>query len=88
MNKAIRQKAVVKPGGVIKIQSSELPVGTEVDVIVIMETAAKKEQSLRSIISASAHLTKFPVGELSVAVRLNVLEMYQRQKFYLNHFQR
>lgn len=50
MNQAIRQKAVVKPGGVIKIQSSELPVGTEVDVIVIVETPVKKKQSLRSII--------------------------------------
>jgi hypothetical protein len=50
MNEAIRQKAVVKPGGVINIQSSELPVGTEVDVIVIMERAGKKKQSLRSII--------------------------------------
>jgi hypothetical protein len=50
MNQAIRQKAVVKPGEVINIQSSELPVGTEVDVIIIVETATKKKQSLRSII--------------------------------------
>ncbi len=50
MNEAIRQKAVMKPDGVINIQSSELPVGTEVDVIVIMERAGKKKQSLRSII--------------------------------------
>ncbi len=50
MNQVIRQKVVVKPGGVINIQSSELPVGTEVDVIVIVETATKKRQSLRSII--------------------------------------
>lgn len=50
MNQAIRQKAVVKLGGVINIQSSELPVGTEVDVIIIVETAAKNQQSLRSII--------------------------------------
>lgn len=50
MNEAIRQKAVVKPGGVINIQSLELPVGTEVDVIVIVERAGKKKQSLRSII--------------------------------------
>jgi len=53
MNQAIRQKAVVKPGGMINIQLSELPVGTEVDVIVIVETLAKKEQSLRSIIGSS-----------------------------------
>lgn len=50
MNRAIRQKAIVKPGGVINIQSSELPVGTEVDVIVIVEMTAKNKQSLRSII--------------------------------------
>jgi hypothetical protein len=50
MNKAIRQKTVVKPGGFINIQSSELPVGTEVYVIVIVETSAKNKQYLRSII--------------------------------------
>lgn len=50
MNEAFRQKAVVEPGGIINIQSSELPVGTEVDVIVIVEIAGKKKQSLRSII--------------------------------------
>jgi hypothetical protein len=50
MDEAIRQKTVVKPGGVINIQSSELPVGTEVDVIVIVDRAGKKKQSLRSII--------------------------------------
>ncbi|MDJ0621032.1 MAG: hypothetical protein QNJ63_30555 [Calothrix sp. MO_192.B10] len=52
MNQAIRKRTVVKPGGVINIQSLELPVGTEVDVIVIVETAAKKKQPLRSIIGS------------------------------------
>jgi len=50
MNQTIRQKAIVKPGGVINIQSSELPVGTEVDVIIIVERVTKKKESLRSII--------------------------------------
>lgn len=52
MDQAIRQKAVVKLGGIIKIQSSELPIGTEVDVIVIMKTVAKNKQSLSSIIGS------------------------------------
>jgi hypothetical protein len=50
MNQTIRQKVVVKPGGVINIQSSELPVGSEVDVIIIVEKATQQKQSLRSII--------------------------------------
>lgn len=50
MNQVLRQKAVVKPGGVIEIQSSDLPVGAEADVIVILETPPKKRRSLTSII--------------------------------------
>lgn len=52
MNQAMRKKTVVKPGGVINIQSSELPVGTEVDVIIIVKTTARNKKSLRSIIGS------------------------------------
>ncbi len=52
MSQAIRQKVVVKSGGVINILSSELPVGTEVDVIIIVETTTKSKQSLRTIIGS------------------------------------
>jgi hypothetical protein len=38
MNQALRQKAVVKPGGIIEINSSELLSVTTVDVIVIVES--------------------------------------------------
>lgn len=39
METALRQKAVVKPGGVIEIRSPELPEGAVAEVIVILETA-------------------------------------------------
>ena len=37
METAIRQKTVVKPGGVIEIRSPELPEGAVAEVIVILE---------------------------------------------------
>ena len=37
METALRQKAVVKPGGVIEIRSPELPEGALAEVIVILE---------------------------------------------------
>lgn len=50
MNQALRQKAVVKPGGIIEISSSELPPGTTVDVIVIVESLPQKRRTMRSMI--------------------------------------
>jgi hypothetical protein len=50
MNQALRQKAVVKPGGIIEINSPELLPGTTVDVIVIVENLPQKRRSLRSMI--------------------------------------
>lgn len=50
MNQALRQQAVVQPGGVIEIRSPELTPGAVVDVIVILDTSPKKRKSLRSII--------------------------------------
>lgn len=50
MNQALRQKAVVKPGGIIEINSPELLPGTTVDVIVIVETLPQKRRSLRNMI--------------------------------------
>ena len=38
METVLRQKAVVKPGGVIEIRSPELPAGAIAEVIVIWET--------------------------------------------------
>ncbi|MBD2774473.1 hypothetical protein [Iningainema tapete] len=49
MSQELRQKVVVKPGGVIEFSSPELTPGDLVDVIVIRDLA-KKRQSLRSII--------------------------------------
>jgi hypothetical protein len=42
METALRQKAVVKPGGVIEIRSPELPVGAVAEVIVILETSGRE----------------------------------------------
>ena len=41
METALRQKAVVKRGGVIEIRSPELPEGAVAEVIVILETARR-----------------------------------------------
>jgi hypothetical protein len=50
MNQALRQKAVVKPGGIIEINSPELLPGTTVDVIVIVENLPQKRRLLRTMI--------------------------------------
>ena len=42
METALRQKTVVKPGGVIEIRSIELPEGAMAEVIVILETARRR----------------------------------------------
>jgi len=41
MESALRQKVVVKRGGVIEIRSPELPEGATAEVIVILETAGR-----------------------------------------------
>jgi len=41
METALRQRALVKPGGVIEIRSPELPEGAVAEVIVILETAGR-----------------------------------------------
>jgi len=41
METALRQKAVVKRGGVIEIRSPELPEGAMAEVIVILETSGR-----------------------------------------------
>ena len=38
MERAIRRRAIVQPGGAVQIQSDQLPEGAEVDVIVIVHT--------------------------------------------------
>ncbi len=54
MNQAIRQKAIVKPGGIIEIQSPELPPGALAEVIVILETSPVKKTSLTSLIGIAS----------------------------------
>lgn len=50
MNQALRQKAVVRPGGIIEIQSPDLPEGAVAEVIVILEAPPKKRRSITNII--------------------------------------
>ncbi len=40
MVKAIRHKTIVQPGGLIKVQADDLPVGSAVEVIVLEDIAA------------------------------------------------
>lgn len=49
----IRQKAIVQPGGVIEIHSSELPAGTEVEVIVLVDRPLEAQSSLVNLIGAA-----------------------------------
>ena len=49
---AIRQRVTVQPGGVIELRSSELPPGSQADVIVLLETSPAPEQPLASFIGA------------------------------------
>ncbi|MBR8840516.1 MAG: hypothetical protein DSM106950_42690 [Stigonema ocellatum SAG 48.90 = DSM 106950] len=50
----IRQRAIVKPGGVVEICSPELPPGATVEVIVLLESAQNpSEKSLTSFIGAA-----------------------------------
>ena len=43
MTNALRQNVVVQPGGVIEIRSPKLLPGTEVEVIVLMESSSAPE---------------------------------------------
>lgn len=54
MLNGIRQKAIVKPGGVIEICSPELPSGTTVEVIILVEPPFdQSEKPLTSFIGAA-----------------------------------
>jgi len=45
MLNGFRQTAVVKPGGVIEVQSADLPVGSTVDVIVLINREASRGEA-------------------------------------------
>ncbi len=53
MLNGIRQKTVVQSGGVIQLQSAELPEGANVEVIVLLEPSTEPQKSLRSFIGAA-----------------------------------
>ena len=50
MVSAIRERVTVQAGGRIEIRSSQLPAGTEAEVIVMVESPAAERQSLRNLI--------------------------------------
>lgn len=49
MLNGLRQTAVVKPGGVIEVRSAELPVGSTVDVIVLINRDATQPLQLHPL---------------------------------------
>jgi len=49
MLNAIRQQAIVKPGGVIELTLPELPEGTPVEVIVLIENSDQLDQASPSL---------------------------------------
>ena len=54
MLKGLRQKAIVKPGGVVQICSPELPTGATVEIIVLIESPTdKSKSSLTSFIGSA-----------------------------------
>ncbi|NDJ22720.1 hypothetical protein GS682_13965 [Nostoc sp. B(2019)] len=54
MLNGLRQKAIVKPGGVVEICFPELPAGATVEVIVLMESPLKQsEQPLTSFLGSA-----------------------------------
>jgi uncharacterized SAM-dependent methyltransferase len=54
MLKGLRQKAIVKPGGVVEICSSELPTGATVEIIVLIESPTdQSKKSLTSFIGSA-----------------------------------
>ena len=53
MTKVLRQRTTVQSGGVIALQSNELPAGATVDVIVLVEEAPVKPISLSKLIGTA-----------------------------------
>ena len=53
MLKGLRQKAIVKPGGVVEICSPELPAGATVEIIVLISPTDQSKKSLTSFIGSA-----------------------------------
>ncbi len=53
MLNGIRQKVIVRPGGVVELQSSDLPEGAMVEVIVLLELETEQPKTLTSFIGAA-----------------------------------
>ena len=54
MMNGIRQTAIVQPGGIVELQSTELPVGSTVEVIVLID-----------VVSANVTIAPHPLSGLS-----------------------
>jgi antitoxin YefM len=52
----IREKTIVKEGGKVEISSSDLPIGTEVEVIVLVEAEQDTTEYLLSTEANRKHL--------------------------------
>lgn len=50
MLRAIRERVTIKPGGMIEIHRPELPVGTEAEVIIMVEQPAVELPPLASFV--------------------------------------
>ncbi len=53
MQQAIRQQAVVQPGGVIEVRSPELSPGTAVEVIVLIDASQPPKRSIMDFLGAA-----------------------------------
>ena len=50
MLQAIREKATVKPGGLLELRHPELPSGTDVEIVIMVDDRAREAPSLASLI--------------------------------------
>jgi hypothetical protein len=53
MMRAIRTQSVVRPGGVVEVQSPELVPGATVDIIVLVDSQSRASRSLVDLIGAA-----------------------------------
>jgi hypothetical protein len=53
MVRAVKQHVTVQPGGVVHLQSSELPAGAQAEVIVLVEPPAEPRRTLSSFIGSA-----------------------------------
>jgi len=84
MLQAIRERATVKPGGILELHHPELPAGADVDVIIMverptMEASAREETPFRDL-SPSGRAARLAALQRVWAARLSSSEDFASAK--------